>query len=125
MYLLFLFATCVLAESTAPKLANALDWQQRFCRHLCDRSLGCRMSNKGSYCKVDKSPPVCFGMSRLPRKVAALVEQVRTPLMFCNGTDQDDKRCSDPRVRPVGCGRRPKWNKEGRVVDLDNFLEGE
>lgn len=127
MRVLFLFVCCALVrtETVSTKPQTQLDWQQRFCRHLCDRTLGCRTSIQGSYCKVDKSPPVCFGMYRFPKKEATLIEQVKNPLMFCSGTSQDDKRCKDARVRPVGCGRRPTWNREGRVVDLDNFIETE
>lgn len=83
------------------------------------------MSNKGSYCKVDQNPPVCFGIYQMPKKHAqSLVEQALNPLMFCDGIgDHNDPRCADAaRIQPVTCNRRPVWNKQGRVVDLENFL---
>ena len=107
-------------------LAETLDWQQRFCRHLCERSARCSFSGKGSYCKTDQNPPICFGMYRFPKQSATLVEQARNPLLFCTGDPlTDEERCKDARVKPVGCSRRPVWNRYGRVLNLDQFLDGE
>ena len=111
--------TVIANQAQIPK--KTLDWQQMYCQHLCNRTLGCRVSNKGSYCKVDQVPPVCFGVYRLPRQNSSTEEKARNPLRFCDSSSE--KGCKDDRLVPVGCSRRPRWNKAGQVIDLENFLE--
>ena len=123
IWLSFVFIGLSLGQKNTT--SAALDWQQRFCRHVCDRTLECRRSTKGSYCKIDQDPQVCFGLYHLPRREASLVEKIKSPLMFCSGNPGDSHRCIDSRVKPVGCSRRPTWNKQGRVVDLDTFVNDE